>query len=1002
MGIKMTRQEKGPRRVINRVAKSSVKGRENIINLGTWNVRGTYEEGALKHLVEVMKKYKLDILALQETKQRDKVTMEVEGYMFFNSGVDNRNLGVGFLINSKLKKEVVEFEGFSDRVCKLRIRGQFRKLSLINVHAPSEEKEIETKVKFYEELNKIMEEIPKFDIKYVVGDMNAKIGREEEYRNVTGGKSKHSVTNGNGTRLVEFALENNMKIVSTMFDHKDIHKETWIAPNRKTKNQIDHVLIESRHSGNVMDVRSYRGADADSDHILVIAKMKQERPYKKRNKRGERRKYDLDKLKDAETAKNFKQQMEKELRSKAPEEQIEEEWSEIEKIMKDVTESVLGEPKRRRIKKWFDDECKQILENRNKARLKLMEANNDVNKRAFEESRKTAKRVCRAKKRGHVTQRLKGIEESYKNKEIRNFYQEIKRNGEQGSSKLCYIKDKEGLLLYDKGEKLSRFAQYFQETLNEYTEVEEESNYVSDEEQENEGENIIGDLPTKEEIEKCIMELKNNKSSGENSIPAEILKYGGNELRSRIGSIIKKVWEEEKIPERWNNALILPLLKKGAKEDCNNYRGIALLDVTYKVLSKIIRNRLYYYHNTQVGEYQGGFKAGRSTIDQIFTIKQLQQNTYEQNLSLHLLFIDFKQAYDSIKRKRVYEALKKLGIPGKLRRLVEMTLKKTVNRVTMEGDVSESFLVEKGLRQGDPLSTTLFNIVLEAVLRESGLRTGGLIYGSRHQCLAYADDIVLMTRSKRELERVFKLLVGKAREYGLEINESKTKYMVMKDNDCGENISLRINCAERNYTIQKVEQIDYLGVVLTCRGTEEEEIRKRIVKGSRAAGRFKQILLAKDISREAKIQLYLTVIRPTVTYACEAWIMKRGIAYELEVWERKILRRIYGGIKEDGEFRRRTNKEIEDLYNKPRITQIVRAQRLRWLGHIARMEDSRWVKRVLMSGEGGKKRRGRPRKKWLEEVKEDMRRIGVMNWTEEAKDRRKWRERVKELEAMGH
>ncbi|KAK9752713.1 hypothetical protein QE152_g3940 [Popillia japonica] len=251
------------------IPKQRKKHIQHKIRIGTWNVRGTFEEGALKHLINETRKYNLDVVAIQETKQKGKITTEIEDHMFFNSGVENRMLGVGFLVNNIYKDSVIEFEGISDRLCKIRIRGKYRKLTLINAHAHSEDKDEDIKTRFYEELDEVLNKIPKFDIKCLIGDMNAKVGREEEYSVTTGGKSLHKVSNDNGKRLIEFALENSMKIVSTAFDHKDIHKETWIAPNGLTKNQIDHVLIEMKHAKNITNVRSYRGADADSDHSLV-------------------------------------------------------------------------------------------------------------------------------------------------------------------------------------------------------------------------------------------------------------------------------------------------------------------------------------------------------------------------------------------------------------------------------------------------------------------------------------------------------------------------------------------------------------------------------------------------------------------------------------------------------------------------------------------------------------------------------------------------------------
>lgn len=98
----------------------------------------------------------------------------------------------------------------------------------------------------------------------------------------------------------------------------------------------------------------------------------------------------------------------------------------------------------------------------------------------------------------------------------------------------------------------------------------------------------------------------------------------------------------------------------------------------------------------------------------------------------------------------MYEIMKDLEIPSKLIRLVLMTMAETENRVVVDGCVSQGVKVNKGLRQGDPLSATLFNIVLEKIIRESGIRTYGTLYNYKNQCLAYADDIVIMTRTKKK------------------------------------------------------------------------------------------------------------------------------------------------------------------------------------------------------------------------------------------------------------
>ncbi|XP_023311624.1 craniofacial development protein 2-like [Anoplophora glabripennis] len=257
------------------------EGSKTEIKIGTWNVRGLNQVGAMKQLISEIRKQKFEIVALQETKQKESVMMEIEKYAFLNSGGDNRVLGTGFLVSPEIKSLIMKFKPVSDRLCYLRIRGKFQNISLINIHAPTEEADLESKEAFYEKLQKEYDEIPRYDLKIVLGDANAKIGKEEIYKQAIGKHSKHDKTSDNGQMLVDFAMEKNMRIKSTCFKKKEIHKGTWRAPNGDYTNQIDHVLVEREDERNITDIRSYRGIDIDSDHFMVGIKVRQTIPEKK-------------------------------------------------------------------------------------------------------------------------------------------------------------------------------------------------------------------------------------------------------------------------------------------------------------------------------------------------------------------------------------------------------------------------------------------------------------------------------------------------------------------------------------------------------------------------------------------------------------------------------------------------------------------------------------------------------------------------------------------------
>jgi hypothetical protein len=172
------------------------------------------------------------------------------------------------------------------------------------------------------------------------------------------------------------------------------------------------------------------------------------------------------------------------------------------------------------------------------------------------------------------------------------------------------------------------------------------------------------------------------------------------------------------LPQQWKDSIIVPIYKKGNKTDCNNYQGISLLSTAYKILSNILLARLTPYVNEIIGDHQCGFRRNRSTMDQIFYIWQILQKKWEYNGTVHQLFIDFRKAYDSIKREVLYNILLEFGIPKELVRLIKMCLNETYSKVRIGKLLSDKFPIQNGLKQGDALSPLLFNVALEYAIRK--------------------------------------------------------------------------------------------------------------------------------------------------------------------------------------------------------------------------------------------------------------------------------------------
>jgi hypothetical protein len=130
--------------------------------------------------------------------------------------------------------------------------------------------------------------------------------------------------------------------------------------------------------------------------------------------------------------------------------------------------------------------------------------------------------------------------------------------------------------------------------------------------------------------------LKSNKAAGPVHILPEFIKNEGFPLKQKIYQLIVKIWKKEKIPSKWTEGILCPIYKKGDHKQCNNYTGISLLNITYKIFAILLYNRLSEIIEPEIGNYQRGFRPNRSTIDNIFIVRPIYEKCYKYNIELHI------------------------------------------------------------------------------------------------------------------------------------------------------------------------------------------------------------------------------------------------------------------------------------------------------------------------------------------------------------------------------
>ena len=171
----------------------------------------------------------------------------------------------------------------------MRLKAIWFSCTLINAHAPTNEKTEEIKEEFYNLLEQNINQLVMSDIKIILGDFNAKVGKESIYKPIIGNESFYNETNNNGIKMIQFAISRDLNVRST-FSHEAIHKETWYSADSRTANQIDHILISNRFRSAITDIRALRGPNIGSTHNLLKINFKVKLRVKTENKYNEEKK----------------------------------------------------------------------------------------------------------------------------------------------------------------------------------------------------------------------------------------------------------------------------------------------------------------------------------------------------------------------------------------------------------------------------------------------------------------------------------------------------------------------------------------------------------------------------------------------------------------------------------------------------------------------------------------------------------------------------------------
>src|SRR5215469_16798133 len=180
-----------------------------------------------------------------------------------------------------------------------------------------------------------------------------------------------------------------------------------------------------------------------------------------------------------------------------------------------------------------------------------------------------------------------------------------------------------------------------------------------------------------------------------------------------------------------------------------------------------------------------------------------------------------------------------------------------------------------------------------------------------------------------------------------------------------------------NSSNERVEEFKYLGTTLTNHNSIQEEIKSSLNLGNACYYSVRNLLSSSLLSKNLKIKIYRTIILPVVLYGCETWSLTKREERRLGVFENRVLRRVFGPKRDEvtWEWRKLHNEELRDLYALPSIVRVVKSRRMRWAGRVVFMGEGRGVHRVLVGKPEGKRPRGRPRRRWEDNIETDLKEV---------------------------
>ncbi|KAH1190658.1 Craniofacial development protein 2 [Glycine max] len=626
------------------------------IRFGTWNI-GTLT-GKSMEIVDVMVRRKINFMCLQETKWTGEKAKELDnsGFKLWYTGKIRSRNGVGIIVDKEWKKDVVDVRRVGDRIIALKLVVGQDTFNVISGYAPQVGLAEHFKVKFWEDLEGVLQDIPQGEKVFLGGDLNGHVGSVDRgFEGVHGGFGLGEM-NGEGKSILEFSEALDLSIANTWFKKREEHLITYKSGG--TCSQIDFFLIRKSDRKYCLNCKVIPGESLTTQHRVLVMDVRIRDRAKRRSPmvaprikwwhlKGEKQGIFQQKIWEGWCGQS--QGSANDMWNKT--------FQEIIKVAKETLGESRGFGPRGKESWWWNESVQSKVKVKKECFKEWSRCKNSETWDKYKIARnETKKAVSEAR-----AQAFDGLYQALGTRDGERSIYRLAKGRERKTRDLDHVKcvkDEEGKVLVHEKDIKERWKVYFHNLFNDGYGYDSSSLDTREEDRNYKYYRRI----QKQEVKEALKRMSNGKAVGPDNIPIEVWKTLGDRGLEWLTKLFNEIMRSKRMPEEW--------------------------------------------------------RRSTSTMEAIYLLRRVMEQYRMDQQDLHLIFIDLEKAYDRVPREILWKALEKKGVRVAYIRAIQDMYDRVSTSVRTQGGESDDFPITIGLHQGSTLSPYLFTLILDVLTEQ--------------------------------------------------------------------------------------------------------------------------------------------------------------------------------------------------------------------------------------------------------------------------------------------